>query len=100
MKLAIASKTDFDIMWKVYRALDMLQYCRTPLREKRLKSLIIGRMEQLGTGGFSRVVMGCQVLIDNCCDKEADTYEFSPKIQKALKLLAESENTRSEEYDV
>ncbi len=93
MNLAIASEDDFEIMWKVYRALNMLECNNTPLREKRINALIAGRLEQLGTGGFVRIVMGCEMLIKNCCDTEADTYQFSPKIQQALNLLAESEKS-------
>jgi hypothetical protein len=95
MKLALASENDFALMWKVYRALDMLHYRRTPLRQRRLKDVIAGRLEQLGTGGFSRVVMGCELLIDNCCDKDSDVYDLSPRIKKGLELLAQNEETRA-----
>lgn len=44
---------------------------------------ILGRMAQLG-GGLTRVVMGCELLIHNCCDKSLDHYDFSPEIKAAL----------------
>lgn len=87
MKLALATHADFAIMWKVHRALDMLQYASTPLRRKRLERLLVVRLEQLGTGGFCRIVMGCEMLITHFCDLNSDVYDASPKIKEALGLL-------------
>ncbi|OES24145.1 hypothetical protein [Alteromonas macleodii] len=95
MKLALASKQDFSLMWKVHRALDMLKYCRTPLREQRLRQVIVGRLEQLGTGGFSRVVMGCELLIDNCCDKTSDFYDLSPQLKHAMQLAEDLQSNEA-----
>lgn len=33
---------------------------------------------------WRRVVHGCQMLIDNCCDPDADTLEFRPDIAFAM----------------
>ncbi|APD91972.1 hypothetical protein BM525_19000 (plasmid) [Alteromonas mediterranea] len=90
MKLAIASEDDFAAMWKVYRALDLLQYANTDLRRQRLERLIVGRLEALGIGGFCRILMGCEMLIDNCCDKTSEVYDLSPKLKEALSLLEKS----------
>lgn len=90
MKLAIATKEDFAAMWKVHRALDLLRYANTDLRRRRLERLIVGRLEALGTGGLCRILMGCEMLIDNCCDKTSDVYDLSPEFKEALSLLEQS----------
>tara|TARA_B100002003_G_scaffold229811_1_gene239451 strand:- start:562 stop:861 length:300 start_codon:yes stop_codon:yes gene_type:complete len=90
MKLAISTKEDFAAMWKVYRALDLLQYATTDLRRRRLERLIVGRLKALGTGPFCRILMGCEMLIDNCCDKTSDVYDLSPEFKEALSLLEKS----------
>ena len=36
------------------------------------------------SGSFRRIVMDCEVLIDNCCDKELDYLEFNKDIQEAF----------------
>ena len=83
MKLAIATPEDFKLFWSMYRAQQRLDYATTELEQERCKKIILGRMQQMG-GAFTRVVMGCETLIDNCCDKSLDHYDFSPKIKAAL----------------
>ena len=39
-----------------------------------------------------RVVFGCQILIDNCCDPDADTLEFRPDIAKAMEAAGVSDD--------
>lgn len=92
MKLAIATQEDFKLFWSMHRAQHRLDYATTEREAERCRKIILGRMEQMG-GAFTRVVMGCEVLIDNCCDKSLDHYDFSPKIKQAF---AASENKESE----
>jgi|SRR5690606_14984439 len=33
---------------------------------------------------WRRVVWGCDILIDNCCDPDADTLELNPKFQPVM----------------
>jgi len=88
MKLAIASKEDFRLFWSMYRAQQRLDYGwdMTPLQKTRCEKIILGRMAQLGSG-FTRVVLGCETLIEHCCDKSLDHLDFSPKLKEALSAL-------------
>jgi len=83
MKLAKATQEDFRRFWSIYRAMQELDYASTNLRRERCEKIILGRLQQMN-GGFTRVVMGCEALIENCCDKSLDYYEFNPKIKAAL----------------
>lgn len=94
VKLAKATEDDFKIMWKVFDAFQEIECSGhiSELREERLNKVVIGRLLQLGTGGFSRIVLGCQSFIDNVCDKNHDYYELSPSL-----LNAESELDKAHE---
>lgn len=87
MSLAKATPEDFRIMWKVSKAHQNLAWAHNRQRELRLKMLIIGRLEQLGTGGFMRIVMGAETLIDQCCDARVDFLAFKPVYGAAPELL-------------
>jgi hypothetical protein len=39
------------------------------------------------TWGFHRVVMGFQVLFDNCCDPTLDHLDWKPELKKQLDLI-------------
>ncbi len=93
MNLAIATPEDFKMFWSMYRAQQRLDYAESDLEVERCKKIILGRMEQMGAA-FTRVVMGCETLIDNCCDQSLDHYDFSPKIKAALEA-----NSRPSETD-
>ncbi|MDD9195730.1 hypothetical protein PVK62_07740 [Aliivibrio sp. S3MY1] len=85
VKLAKATEDDFKIMWKVFDAFQEIENSGqiSELREERLNKVTIGRLLQLGTGGFTRIVMGCETLIDNVCDKNQDYYELTPSLLNA-----------------
>lgn len=91
MRMAKASKDDFRVMWSLWRAQQMLEQAwatdNPEAREERCKAIILGRMNQIG-GGFMRVVMGCEMLIDNCCDPSVDTLAYKPLHGAAPELLA------------
>lgn len=76
MRLEKAAPIDFKLMWSIHRnqqRLDNISYSENPeQREKRAQMLILGRLEQLGTGGFTRVVMASQLLIRACRDPNLD----------------------------
>lgn len=38
-------------------------------------------------GTHGRVVMGCDILISNCCDPELDHLDFKPEIKQALEAF-------------
>ena len=45
-----------------------------------------------GVGGaWSRVVLGCQGLIDGCCDPDADTLEWRLDIAAAMEAAGVSD---------
>lgn len=87
MKLAKATPEDFKRFWSMYRAQERLRYAFRPLEILRCQRIILGRMEEL-SGGFWRVVGGCETLMANCCDPELDYYEFKPEILRGLELEA------------
>lgn len=86
MKVAKASKKDFDKMWAIYRAIELLDSNRFAfgLRKERCKKLLIARVLDLGQGGLIRIGMGCDMLIDHCCDPDKDHYDWKPEILSAL----------------
>jgi len=88
MKVGKASKKDFDKMWAIYRAINLLRdscFASNPeLREQRCNKLIVGRVMDLGQGGLIRISMGCDMLIDHCCDPDKSHYDFSPELREAL----------------
>lgn len=86
MTLAKATPEDFRIMWKITQYHQNLQWAEGP-RVQRLQTLIILRLEQLGAGGFLRIVMGCETLIGNVCDPKLDYYAFKPVYGAAPELL-------------
>lgn len=88
MTLTKASPQDFHIMWKVSTAFQGLEWADTRLRERRLKMVLVGRLDQLGTGGFMRIVMGCEMLIGKVCDPAVDHYALKPVYRGAPELLA------------
>jgi len=88
MRLTKASPEDFRTMWKVSKAFQNLEWADTRLRERRLKMVLVGRLDQLGTGGFMRIVMGCEMLIGQVCEPSLDYYALKPVYGAAPELLA------------
>lgn len=88
LTLAKATPEDFKTMWAVSRAHQKLQWADTRLRERRCKMLIAGRLDQLSTGGFMRIVHGCDMLINAVCDPDVDHYALNPVYGAAPALLA------------
>jgi hypothetical protein len=91
MKLAIATKEDFQFMWKIYRLSQMLEpraygYLEQR-RQDRVVKVIAGRLADMGSE-FPRVVMGCESLIDAVCIKESDIYELRPEIAHSNETLS------------
>lgn len=98
MKMAKATPEDISIVREFFQMLEeILDYeTYTPLNDKgeyeepvevltteKLGELVLGKLSEV-TRSWSRVVYGCQTLIDNCCDPDADTLEWRPDIQKFL----------------
>ncbi len=60
-----------------------------------LRKMWGGRFKPAGVDcAWSRVVFGCQILIDNVCDPNADTLEWKPEL--AALLAAAEAATESE----
>lgn len=60
--------------------------------EERIVELIRAAWGERGPGvgpSWRRVVMGCAVLIDNCCDPDADTLEWRPDVRAFLESQPE-----------
>ena len=57
---------------------------------------LISRMwNERGPGvgsAWSRVVCGCQMLIANCCDPDADTLEWRPDVAAAMEAAGVSDD--------
>ena len=92
MTLAKATPADFKTMWKVHKLLQSYGYQFTPEdddpRAVRMKDLLMARLDQqLGTGGFTRVVMGCQMLIKQVCDPTQDHVALKPVYGAAPEML-------------
>lgn len=99
MTLAKASPADFKTMWKVHKLLQNYGEQFDPdsddPRAVRMKDLLMARLDQqLGTGGFTRVVLGCEMLIKQVCDPTQDhvalkpVYGAAPEMLEALQYLS------------
>jgi len=87
LRLAKADDDDFTNAWEVFYALQALEDACDEEEVWDGQKLIAERLEKLGQGGFSRIVHGCQVLIDNCCDKKLDHYAFHPDIERGMDMF-------------
>lgn len=91
MTLAKATKEDFKTMWKVSKLMQDYGYEFYPdddsRRAVRMKNLLMARLDQLGASGFMRIVMGCEMLIAECCDPAADHYALKPALGAAPEML-------------
>jgi hypothetical protein len=106
VKMAKASKDDIQNTIEFFRFIEeFMEYgTHTPENEEteeesidltdeqfveRLRALWGGRFKPAGVDCmWSRVVFGCQILIDNACDPDADTLEVRPDWAK---MIAEPE---------
>lgn len=102
MKMAKASKEDIERCIKFFQFIEeFMEYgTHTPESEdfeedsidlddeafvERLRAMWGGRFKAAAVDcAWTRVVMGCDILIDNCCDPNADTLEWKPEIAKQL----------------
>lgn len=90
MKLALATKEDFRLFWRLKLAYQLYREAYEcddmRLREKRALRVILGRLDQMG-GAFIRVVHGCEILIDKVQEPTEDTYCLKPIYGAAPELL-------------
>lgn len=102
LKMAKASRDDFDRVIKFFNFIEeYMEYgTHTPENEdfeeesidlddekfvEMLRTLWGGRFKPPGVYCmWSRVVFGCQVLIENVCDPSADTLEWKPELAAKL----------------
>lgn len=103
MKMAKASKDDIQRVIKFFHLIDeFMEYgTHTPENDETEEESIqltdedfVERLRDWWGGRFvrrpgvdsawSRVVHGCDMLIDNCCDPNASTLEWKPEIAKQL----------------
>lgn len=102
VKMAKASKEDIQKVVEFFRFIEeYFEYgTHTPENEEteeesielsesdfvdRLSKLWGGRFKPVGVDAmWSRVVFGCGMLIDNCCDPNSDVLEWKPEIVELL----------------
>lgn len=102
MKMAKASKDDIDRCCKFFQFVEeFMEYgTHTPQNDEyeeesidltdeafveRLRTMWGGRFRPNGVDcAWSRVVFGCDILIDNVCDPNADTLEWKPEYAAKL----------------
>lgn len=102
MKMAKASKEDIQRCVKFFQFIEefMDHGTHTPENDEfeedsidlsddvfvhMLRTLWGGRQRPSGVDvAWSRVVYGCDILIDNVCDPEADTLEWKPEYAQKL----------------
>lgn len=110
VKMAKATKEDMD---RVRRFLEMIEEVMEygtytepseddedesePIGTERLFELIEAAWNPTGLGvgtSWRRVVYGCEILIDNACDPEADTLEWRPDIKAAMEAAGNQDDDR------
>lgn len=102
MKMAKASKDDIQRCVKMFHLIEeFMEYgTHTPQNDEyeeesielsdedfveRLRAMWGGRFRPAGVDcSWSRVVMGCDILIDNVCDPDANTLEWKPEYAEKL----------------
>jgi len=102
MKMAKASKEDIERCIKFFQFIEeFMEYgTHTPENDEfeedsidlddeafveKLRELWGGRFKAAAVDcAWTRVVMGCDILIDNCCDPSSDVLEWKPEIAKQL----------------
>lgn len=105
MKMAKADKEDIDRVTAFFLMLEeAIEYgtftrpnpdeeeVSEDVDAERIVELIRGAWGERGPGvgpSWRRVVMGCAVLIDNCCDPDADTLEWRPDVRAFLESQPE-----------
>jgi len=105
MKMAKADKEDIDGVTDFFLMLEeVIEYgtftrpnpdeeeISEDVDDKRIVELIRAAWGERGPGvgpSWRRVVMGCAVLIDNCCDPDADTLEWRPDVRAFLESQPE-----------
>jgi hypothetical protein len=89
MKLAVASKRDLKLAWMLHRNIGRLEYSylNSESKQQRIQKHILNILEAMGTGAIARIVMGYEVLKDNCTDPDLDHLDFNQKIKKAVALV-------------
>nr|WP_319566225.1 hypothetical protein [uncultured Rhodoferax sp.] len=96
MTMAKASPDDFKTMWKISKLMQEYGYQFHPddgrPRAVRIKNLIMARLDQLGSGGFMRIVMGFEMLIKEVCAPEVEHLALKPVLGAAPELLQELRN--------
>lgn len=118
LRMATATKDDIKRLYLLYNVLENLgKYNATSMDdfdhfeedEKRQIKRIFNEDDEIDseelisylhglTWGFHRVVMGFEVLFDNCCDPTIDHLDWKPEIKKQLDLIeAIGEKLRSQE---
>lgn len=108
VKMAKATKDDIQKTIAFFQFIDeFMEYgTHTPFNEEveedsidltdeefveRLRALWGGRFKPAGVDcSWSRVVFGCEMLIENVCDPNADTLEWKPELAAKL-AVGESE---------
>ena len=105
MKMAKASKDDIEKCIKFFQFLEEFfedgTYTETDNDEPerlteeefldRLRQMWGGRWKPPGVDcSWMRVVFGCDILIDNACDPNADTLEWKPELAAKLDIDAEA----------
>lgn len=82
MKMAKASKQDISSMTDFFQELEEL------IEHSQASAEVIGQATQrlwpTIASAWCRVVIGCGVLIDNCCDPDLSYLEWRPDIKALL----------------
>jgi hypothetical protein len=105
VKIAKADKEDIDRLTAFFFMLEeMIEYgtytqpnpdeedVSEEVDDERMVELIRAAWGERGPGvgpSWRRVVLGCAVLIDNCCDPNADTLEWRPDVRAWLENQSE-----------
>jgi hypothetical protein len=117
MKMAKASKEDIQKTIDFFRFIEeFMEYGTHTLENEEteesieldeqkfvemLRELWGGRFKPPGVDcSWSRVVLGCDILIDNVCDPELDYLEWHPDFKKALEKVAEDADATTEASEV
>ena len=102
VKLAKASKSDILVVTRFFQMLEeVIEYgnwtpretgVEEPVDDERFLELIRELWNEYGPGvgaSWGRVVHGCDLLIDNCCDPESDVLEWRKDVREWLESQQE-----------
>lgn len=91
MKMAKASKADIKAMQEFFDTIE--EHIEEYSSAKKIGDYVRQCMRGVLASARNRVILGCDILIDNVCDPDKDYLDYKPELKS---LLPETKNEQGE----